>query len=252
MKSFMTYGAGIVAGVCLASTFAHAASTNYGDFNGNTVVFRDVTEESVTDGLPLFGMPAVAGNALDFNPINFVSNSSGAGGSDSTIGLLSFMMESTFGNVITDIQLNEAGDYTIFGGGGAGTSATVAAPIFINIVEIDNISVTPINLNTSMVFTPSAGDYNLADDGAGFGVIWTGVADIDIEQFLIDNNVPFNFGATKINLTMNNILATTSEAGTQANIQKKDFQGLGVTVIPEPASVMLLSAMGLGLMARRK
>jgi len=249
MKMFMTYGAAVVAGVCLSTSIAEAVPVNYGDFAGSTVMFRDVTEDSATDPTPLFGAPTVAANSLDFNPTAFVSNSSN-GSSDSTIAVLDFTMEATFGNVITNILMNERGDYTIFGAGGVGTSAVVSAPVFIDIVEVDNIAITPVQFNANLVFTPSNGDYNLQDDGAGFGVIWTGNLDIDVEQVLIDNNVPFTHGATEVKFIMNNILATTSEAGTQSNIQKKDA-GVGITVVPEPASMMLLAA-GMGLALRRK
>ena len=239
----------IIAGLTLTTSYASAAPINYGDFAGSTVMYRQVTEDSATDPTPLFGAPTIAGDSLDFNPTAFVSNSSG-GAIDSTIGVLDFTIEALFANVIEEIQLREAGDYTIFGAGGAGTSATVSAPIFINIVEVDGLSVTPINFNTNMVFTPSAGDYNLADDGAGFGVIWVGILDIDVNQVLIDQGISFEFGATEIKFIMNNILATTSEAGSSAEIQKKDL-GLSITIVPEPASLALFT-LGTALIATRR
>lgn len=237
-------------GLLLLTAPVSAAATNHGDFAGVTVMYRQVTEDSATDPGPLFGAPTVAGDSLDFNPTGFVSSSS-AGSIDSTIGVLDFTIEAMFANVISDIQFREAGDYTIFGAGDNGTSATVSAAVFINIVEVDGLSVTPINFNTNMVFTPSAGDYKLADDGAGFGVIWEGVLDIDVNQVLIDAGVSFNFGATEVKVILNNILATTSQAGSSSEIQKKDFQGLGVTAIPEPASLALLG-MGAALIATRR
>ncbi len=251
MKSYSISRAATFLGMGLLAATAQAVPINYGNFSGTTVNYLSVTEDSATDATPLFGAPTVAGDALDFNPTNFVSSSSG-GAIDSTIGVLNFTAEATSGNFIDQIVLSEAGDYTIFGSGGVGTSATVAAPVFINIVEVDGVSISPINYNGNLVFTPSAGDYNLADDGAGFGVIWTGVLDIDVEQLLIDAGVNYTYGATEVKVILNNILATTSEAGSSAEIQKKDLQGLTVTIFPEPASAMLLAALGLPVLSRRK
>ncbi len=252
MRSSSIFGASAFIGIgLLAAANAQAVPVNYGDFIGTTVKFTSVTEDSATDPVPLFGAPTISGDALDFNPTNFVSSSSG-GAFDSTIAVLNFTIEALPGNYVEEIKFYEAGDYTIFGAGGIGTSATVSAPVFINVVEIDGVAVAPINFNANMVFTPSNGDYNLADDGAGFGVIWTGILDVDVDALLTGANVPFVNGATEVKVILNNILATTSENGSSAEIQKKDVQGFGITVVPEPASALLLAALGLPLATRRK
>jgi hypothetical protein len=229
---------------------AQAAAINYGDYVANTVIYRQVTEDSATDPTPLFGAPTTSGDTLDFNPTSFVSSSSG-GALDSTIGTLDMTIEAKPVRYIDTLEFSERGDYTIFGNGGIGTEARVTATLFIDITEVDGVGIDPIEITADMVFTPSAGDYNLQDDGSGFGVVWTGFVEVDLEQALIDASQPYVNGATEVKFIMNNILTTTSEAGSSAEIQKKDFKGLSITAIPEPASAMLLLFGGL-LLARRR
>ncbi len=225
-------------GVLAASA---TAQINYGDFSGNTVDFVSVTEDTATDPPPLFGSPMVSGDTLDFDPISFVSNAQG-GAFDSTIGTLSLAIEAKPSFGIDALEIREAGDYTIFGAGGLDTSATISTPVFINITEVDDVNITPVSVNANMVYTPSGGDYNLADDGPGFGVIWTGALDVNLNQLLSSEGIVFATGATRVEVILNNILATTSEAGSSALIQKKDFR---ISVVPEPASLALMLVAGL-------
>jgi len=229
-----------LAGVLAASA---TAQINYGDFSGNTVDFLSVTEDSGTDPAPppLFGAPMVSGDSLDFDPLSFLSNAQG-GTLDSTIGTLALAIEAKPSFAIDALEFHEAGDYTMFGMGGADTSATISTPVFIDITQVDGVDISPISVNANMVYTPSAGDYNLADDGPGFGVIWTGALDVNLNQTLADEGVVFATGATKVEVILNNILGTTTEAGSPALIQKKDFR---ISVVPEPNSLALLALAGL-------
>ncbi len=252
MKTHSIFGVTVCTAVgLLTSVTAQAVPINYGDFVGTTVQFMQVTEDSTTDPVPLFGVPTVAGDALDFNPTNFVSSSS-AGASDTTTAVLDFYIEALPGNFVDEVLFYEAGDYTIFGTGGVGTLASVTAPVNIDVLEVDGVAIVPVNFVANMVFSPSAGDYDLANDGAGFGVIWSGVLDVDVAQLLTNAAVPYTGGATKVMVSLSNTLTTTSEAGSFAEIQKKDIQGFGVTVVPEPASLVLLTAIGLPILTRRK
>ena len=241
-----------MAAVVAFSTQASAAPINYGDFAGVTVMFTDVTEDSGTDPTPLFGAPTVSGDSLDFNPVSFNSTSSGAAGTDITDGTLTMMLMSTPGNFIDEIEFDEAGDFTLTGLSGE-AFASVTATFFLDITEVDGVAINPVNISTAMVFTPSNGDWSLSADGPGPLVngTWSGMVNVDITQALIDNNIPYVVGATKVSVTFDNTLTTLSEAGTSAFIAKKDVGGIGITVTPEPASLGLLTLGALAIMGRR-
>lgn len=241
-----------MAAVVAFSTQASAVPINYGDFAGVTVMFSDVTEDSGTDPTPLFGAPTVSGDSLDFNPVSFNSTSSGAAGTDITDGTLTMMLMSTPGNFIDEIEFDEAGDFTLTGLSGE-AFASVTATFFLDITEVDGVAINPVNITTAMVFTPSNGDWSLSADGPGPLVngTWSGMVNVDITQALIDNNIPYVVGATKVSVTFDNTLTTLSEAGTSAFIAKKDVGGIGITVTPEPASLGLLTLGALAIMGRR-
>jgi PEP-CTERM motif len=236
------------------TTPAAAVAINYGDFAGATVNFLQVTEDSGTDPTPLYGSPSVSGDTLDFNPVSFNAGATGAGGVDITDGTLTLMMTSNPGHFIDKVKFDEAGDFTLAGFGGAGTFVSVTANFNIDIQEVDGVGIGAINIATPMVFTPSNGDFDLLNDGPGPAVngTWSGMLMVDIQQALIDNNIPFVNGATKLSVTFDNTLVATSESGTQSFIGKKDVGGIGITVIPEPASLGLLALGTLALMGRRR
>ena len=127
------------------------------------------------------------------------------------------------------------------------------ATVFIDITEVDGRAPTQVlNSIGLMSFTPSDGEWDLLNDGPGPFVdgTWMGTYTLDVEQFLIDNDEPFIRGATQVKFAMDNLLTTLSESGTSATIGKKDFDGLAVTVIPEPTTGALL-ALGLAGLAMR-
>ncbi len=235
------------------STPASAVQINYGDFVGATVDFLQVTEDSGTDPTPLYGSPTVSADSLDFNPVSFNAFATGAGGVDTTDGTLTLMMMSQSGNFIDKIKFDEAGDFSLSGFSG-NAFAAVTANFFLDIQEVDGVGITPINITTAMTFTPSNGDFDLINDGPGPLVdgTWAGLLMVDITQALIDNNVPFVNGATKVSVTFDNTLTALSQDGTSAFIAKKDVGGVGITVIPEPASLGLLALGSLVMMGRRR
>lgn len=238
-----------IASTCLTVGTVFATPINRGTFVGDTVIYVDVTEDSATDPSlitpgplgGLFGEPTIAGDSLDFNPKNFAAFASGAGGTDHTDANLQFMVEAKPGKGISGLGLSEAGDTTIAGFTNDAFTA-VTATIFVEINELNGVAISPINVpGTSMTFTPSAGDYQLSVDGSGPGsytFAFSGSVFIDLGPY-----VPFGATATKISVSLDNTLVALSEAGTTAFIQKKDFDGISVTIdtfnVPEPATISL-------------
>jgi PEP-CTERM motif len=260
----------LLAGVvlfCATSHVAVAAAINYGDFVGNTVMYLGVTEDGLTpgDAPPLYGPPSVVGDSIDFDPVGFDANASGAGGNDITDGQLNFRVMSKPGKVINSLTFTEAGDTTLSGFGTDKTFTAVTASGILDIFEVNGVGINNISVPISLTFSPSGGDYALATDGGGgplYHTIWSGSSFMDLNAILAANNV--NGQATKISLNLNNTLTALSELGTAALIAKKDVGGLSITVngpnpgpgggpeIPEPAS-MMLAALGLvGLVAGRR
>ncbi len=230
----------------LQVSFASATPINRGSFVGTNVIYADVIEDSATDPAlvqpgplgGLFGEPTVSGDSLDFNPKGFAATATN-GGVDQTDSNLQFMVVAKPGKAVSSIAFTERGDTTLSGfSGDAFTS--VSATIFVEISEVDGV---PADINipsVSMLFTPSGGTYLLSVDGSGplYQTDWQGSAFIDIGPFL-----PVGANATKVSVSLDNTLIALSQTGTTAFIQKKDFDGVTITVetndIPEPTSIAL-------------
>ena len=224
---------------------------------GGTVWYAGVSESNGDPNDPaqqLFGPPAsINGNQIDFNPQGFNAQSSGDD-SQITDSQLSFMVIAMGGTTIDTLQFEEAGDTTLVAlSGSAFTSVTMK--VFIDVVTLDGSPAPPIStILADMVFTPSAGDYLVPGDGfPNYATTWTGELLVDINQELDDQNIDYQFGANKLNVTLDNTLTAASAGGGSAFIAKKDFDGLTVTSnIPEPATAtLLLAGVALGF-ARRK
>ena len=241
----------------LLSLPARAVPVMYPDQVGTSVAYVDIIEDSTTDPTPLFGAPTLSGNALDFNPVAFGSTSTGLGGVDTTDGTLSMGINALPGNLIDEIQFRERGDFRLVGLGGMGTFAAVTMKVFVDVIEIDgqavNIDLGPGGTNDpwDMVFTPSNGDWDLLNDGPGPLVDgdWSGALDIDVTQALID--LGYDGSATKVKINLDNALITLSEEGTTSFIKKKDVDGLTITVVPEP-STLLMMVTGCLFLGRRR
>jgi len=237
---------------------ALSASINYGNFPGATVTYTQVTEDanSAGDNPPLFGPPTVSGDSIDFDPVGF-NAASANGAADLTDGNLKFGIVAKPGKAITSLTIAEAGDVTLLGFGTDTTFASVTTRIFLDISEVDGapISVLSVN-NISIPFSPSGGTFGLGTDGGGgplYSSNWSGSTSLNLNSILASNNIPFQVGATKVSINLDNTLAAISQAGTSALIAKKNANGVVITVnLPEPCS-LALGAMGLvGLVARRR
>ncbi len=213
----------------------------YGDYVGSTVVFEQVTDQN-----GLYGAPVVSADSLDFNPNSFEAGCPVHGCvSELVDDTLTFTIQANATHFVEDIILSEAGDFNLSTFVGTDLAVTsIAANVFIDILEIDGVAVNNINANTSMVFT-NAGSFirDQTIDGTGTtSAAWIGGLSIDLDAIIIGAGQTGQ--ATRVTLNINNTLTAFAGGAAIAFIEKKDFDGLAVTVVPEPGTAIL---MGLGL-----
>ncbi|MBX3424047.1 MAG: hypothetical protein KF688_00070 [Pirellulales bacterium] len=245
--------------VAVQAAAVQAVTIPYGNFFGATVDYLGV-EEIVDPGNGLFGAPTIAGDALDFNPQGFSASANG-GSTRINDSNLRFGVMAKTGNGISGLYLSEAGDVTLTGQGFG--LAAVTTTIFVEITEVNGN--TPVSINvgpptgTSMAFTPSDGDYALGVDDVSLPGFyqsgWFGDAFIDFGPALAANGIT-GF-VSKIFVSLDNTLTAASSANTSSFIQKKDADGLIITIeteeIPEPSSIVsALIALALGGFAIRR
>lgn len=240
--------------ILLAGLPASATPIDYGDFTGTNVTFLQVTEDSATDPTPLWGAPTVSGNGIIFNPTAAFAATASGGSSDLTDGKLNTTLASNNPGVdsIHNILISERGDYTLAGSGTSATSASVSAPVFLTLTEVNGVPISPVALfSGNVAFSPSAGSYNLVSN-PGSGQIWTGSLLIDVDALL--PGLGINGHATKIQYVMDNTLLAFSQAGTISFIEKKNGFVTLQTNVPEPSTLVLalIGSLALAWQIRRR
>jgi hypothetical protein len=237
----------ILAIVLFISTLSFAI--DYGDFVGNTLWFVGVGE---TEGY--FGAPQVIGDSIIFSPQDFAVETID-GGIDYKNGHMWMTFLAKPGKDIDSIEIEEYGDYSLFGLGTENTYVEVSALATIRIEQVEGVDlVNPLEFQFEMLYKKSSdafwddGKFDLINDGAG-AELWEGELNINVDQLLVDAGLVGK--ATKIYFTMDNILFAQSENGTIAQIEKKSVGGFVVTV-PEPSTVLLLGLGCLGLLRRKR
>jgi len=171
----------------------------------------------------LFGSPTlVDGNTFLFTPESFIAISM-----DGQIGTasdtLSFDLIAHTNVLITGIQISEYGDYGILDAGFVD---------MYSILQAENL-VTPQIEYTNLISNPLMPVYS----GTGE---WTAAGALS-----------FN-GWTHLRVTLDNNLLTISDPGSVAYIQKKIVgDSVAITIIPEPATMVVLAA-GMAFLRRKK
>lgn len=231
---------------------AFAAPILYGDFDDfppGVVVYTEVREDSATDDIPLYGPPEAIVNRLDFDPTAFGAYAGGPGiNSDTTDGQLNFMIDPLPGTGVTSFLVSESGSFSLFGPGGAGTAVGYGVLVEVSILEIDGVSLgTPIDFTVN-----TSGSMDLTA-GMAIASPWSLSLPVTFAPY-----IPANSFVTLAEVVVNNTLVATSEAGSTAFIDKKDFfiDPTGDldpdNVIPEPTAAVLAGLALAGFAARRR
>jgi hypothetical protein len=235
-------------GVLAVPTGVRAAAINYGSSPDVPpgITFTNVTESSGTDPVPLYGPPSYFTTGMDFDPMVFVSTAAG-GAQDFTDGQLNFGVGDTPGGnqiAINTIQLFEAGDFSLLGTGTSATQAIAGAIIRVTVTEINGVPVAPIVLSPSNASVT----FNLVSN-PGLVQPWSLGTTINV-----DGQLAANQNATRVEVAIDNQLATLSQLNTEAFIAKKEFilnVSTITTIVPEPTGLCLLGAIAGATLLKR-
>jgi hypothetical protein len=235
---------------------ARAAMIDYGSTNdfsgGGKVAYLDITESSDISALPLYGTPQVSVNTLDFDPDSFGGTAIG-GASNTVNGMISFGVQPQAGYYLDTVALQEFGDYTMVGAGTTQTVLQLSAPVTVTITEVDNAPITPVVITTALTLAPSAsGHYDLTND-SGVNVPWQGDLLIDLDVELDIAGVSYTFGATSVEISIDNTMGLQSETASSVSARLGDTAAVATVSIPEPTTLVLALAGACGLaLARRR
>ena len=214
-----------------------AMAASYGSFTDPT---GTVSYLNVQDVNGLFGAPSASLNSLDFTPTNFKAHCTQCPGGATTTDILTLDIQTINGQQISEVGISEGLDYSLFSFDGAGfASAFVTASIFIDVLEIDGISVNGINGQATVTFAPP----NVSVFGVGIQTgLMTGAQSIDIRQVVLASG---GFGnATRVRISLDNTLSVFHDgSGGEARLRKRDtdFVSLAVEVGPSSPSRRLRS-----------
>lgn len=228
----------LLAALLVAISFGavtQAMPINYGDFVGapGEGSFLNVTEDSMTDGTPLYGAPILLPDSLLFSPLTFTSFAND-GASDLTSGQLTMVIEAAPGLLISELVIDVTADTTLLGTGTDATLSTIETQVF---VEDLTPGVNPL-ISDSLTYVPDV-PYELPTDGF---VEINGSLVLDLTATAI----------SRLMLTIDHQMFTASEDMTSSFIQTKSLDiDVSTIPIPEPASGLILLA-GAFMLRRRR
>lgn len=233
----------------IAGSASIASAASYGNFASpsGTVSFLNVHDVN-----GLFGAPTVSGNDLDFNPTTFEAQCAGSPGCPPTPATVSDTLvldiHAIPGQIIDTVTMTEAGDTTLSSFLNAFAATTVVANVFIDVLEVNGLPVNSLNNNAQMVFTRN-GQFETTDEGVGTH-LWSGLLSFNVNSVITGGGGTGQ--ATLVRLSLSNTLTAVAASGAAARIQKKDVDGLAITVVPEPGTALLMGLGLLGLAATRR
>ena len=211
-----------VAGILLFGSSAQAL-TAYSDVLGPNYHYKSIQESSsYGDPEPLFDQPVLgAGNQLDFNPTTFIATGT-TGGLDNTGSQLQLQISSaTMADIIETIVLTEAGLVDLTGLGTVSTNVSISMAGFATVLQDTGGFIVPVIIPFLGTFVPKS-VYDLPGDPGQ--TLWTATATIDVAS-----QVP---NATLVQISWDNDLFATSEAGSTAYVEKAFTS---IEPIPEPS-----------------
>lgn len=216
-----------------ALLFCYLSSANAIPQGASPVCYLDVTETANTIGdvPPLYGAPTIVGDSLVFAPTDRFNSEATGGGADLTDGQLNFTLKG-LNAAVTSFDLSGTGDYTLAGTGTSATTVSYRSSITqFSVLEVDGV---PVSSPLLLPGLDVSGSFNVSD-GTGIDNPWTSTVIYDINAALSNAGVPFQFGATKLDVVINNVLESASEASSTAEIAANSFAITPTTVpVPEP------------------
>ncbi|MFP4107059.1 MAG: PEP-CTERM sorting domain-containing protein [Phycisphaerae bacterium] len=239
----------VVVGIS-ASAWAAPWSIEYGDIpaeDSNEVTFVGLLEQSdnamePTDpsdgqfGEPTKLTPGEYVTSLKFFPLRFSSTSSN-GEAETIDGQLQTEIIGAENRYIDQIAFSEAGDFSLVGGA-LDTNANIFAAAHVTILEGADKDIGK-TVTVVLEVEPEA-PYDSPDANA---FVADGVIELTAE----------GLNATRVQVSWDNILQTTSEESSTAMIEKKvlELDVTSQTIIPEPTTALMLLSVG-GILALRR
>lgn len=225
-------------GVGHAQTASAASLAHPGPVVVQDGVYDNIVETSITDPLPMFGAPSVGlGNVMTFGLPAFTATASD-NASDLTTGALEFTFDADPGLFIKTVSIFESGSYSIVAGGSVLASGGLTVRYLDDATQQIVTLADPIHTVVSPGGIPGG---SFPVDGPGTGD-WLGASLIDLQALGILT--------THVIVALDNNLAASAPAGGTATISKDELT-INTTMIPEPASLVLIAAGVLMIAGRR-